>query len=50
MSPPDAGYHCGQVDESSWLEQGNGTSIGDAIQNLWLAWVLPKQRYTSYIV
>ena len=50
MSPPDAGYHCGQVDESSWLEQGNRTSIGDAIENSWLARAWPKQRNTSYIV
>jgi len=48
MSPLDAGYY-ERVNESSQLEQGNNTSIGDTIQNLWLTRASPKQHYTNYI-
>jgi hypothetical protein len=42
MSPLHAGYR-GRLNELIQLEQGDETSISNAVKNPWLARVRPKQ-------
>ena len=49
MSPLHAGYR-GRLSESTQLEQGNETSISNAVQDSWLARARLKQYYLGNVI